>query len=74
METASLGICGRAMQEAGTLRNNAIVVTVMSNLGLKKRMRELGIRVEETAVGDRYVMERMREGGFVLRRASSPAM
>ncbi len=61
-----LGICGRAMRDAGTLKNDAIVVTVMSNLGLKKRMRELGIRVEETAVGDRYVMERMREGGFVL--------
>ena len=38
----------------------------MSNLGLKKRMRALGIHVEETAVGDRYVMERMRQGGFVL--------
>ena len=61
-----LGICGRAMHAAGTLKNDTLVVTVMSNLGLKKRMRELGIHVEETAVGDRYVMERMREGGFVL--------
>ncbi len=61
-----LGICGAAMQAEGKLAGDTVVVTVMSNLGLKKRMRELGIRVEETAVGDRYVMERMREGGFVL--------
>ena len=61
-----IGICGHAMQQAGTLKNDAVVVTVMSNLGLKKRMRALGIHVEETAVGDRYVMERMRQGGFVL--------
>lgn len=61
-----MGICAQAMQQAGTLKGGTLVATVMSNLGLKTRMRALGIHMEETAVGDRYVMERMRQGGFIL--------
>lgn len=61
-----MGICARHLKEKGALASDTLVLTVMSNIGLKKRMEELGIRVEETAVGDRYVMERMREKGYVL--------
>jgi len=61
-----MGMCAQAMHEDGTLVKNTLVLTVMSNLGLKRRMKELNINVEVTAVGDRYVMERMIEGGYVL--------
>jgi phosphoglucosamine mutase len=61
-----MAICARAMQERGTLRHDTVVATVMSNLGFIKAMEGLGIRVERTAVGDRYVMEAMRRGGYVL--------
>ncbi|GGJ00744.1 phosphoglucosamine mutase [Alicyclobacillus cellulosilyticus] len=61
-----MAICGRALYERGELANNTIVATVMSNLGFIKAMEDLGIRVERTAVGDRYVMEAMRKGNHVL--------
>jgi len=61
-----MGACARHLKECGRLAQNALVLTVMSNIGLKKRMAELGVSVEETAVGDRYVMERMREKGCIL--------
>lgn len=61
-----MGIAAQYLSEQGKLKNNTLVLTVMSNLGLKTRMREIGINVEETSVGDRYVMERMREKGYVL--------
>ncbi len=61
-----MGICALAMQQAGTLKDNTLVITVMSNLGLKQRMRQAGIHLEETAVGDRYVLERMMEKGYNL--------
>ena len=61
-----MGICARAMKEEGRLKNDTLVVTVMSNLGLKNRMKEIGIHIEETSVGDRYVMERMCEDGYTL--------
>jgi phosphoglucosamine mutase len=61
-----MAILGRAMKQRGELRGNTIVATVMSNLGFIKAMNELGIDVIKTAVGDRYVMEAMREGGYVL--------
>lgn len=61
-----MGVCAEALRDDGKLSGNTLVITVMSNLGLKKRMQELGISIEETAVGDRYVMERMREKGYVL--------
>ncbi len=61
-----MGMCAEWLRGQGRLKNDSLVVTVMSNMGLKKRMDEIGIHVEETAVGDRYVMERMRQKGLVL--------
>ncbi len=52
--------------EEGRLRGGALVATVMSNLGLERFLAGLGLHLERTAVGDRYVVERMREGGFNL--------
>lgn len=52
--------------EEGRLRGGALVATVMSNLGLERHLAGRGLRLERTAVGDRYVVERMREGGFNL--------
>lgn len=54
-----LAICGYDMLEKGQLRNNTIVGTVMSNLGLSMMGKEKGITIEQTNVGDRYVLERM---------------
>ena len=51
---------------SGSLARDTLVTTVMSNLGLKIAMREAGIDLVETAVGDRYVLEAMREGGYTL--------
>jgi phosphoglucosamine mutase len=50
----------------GRLRGGALVATVMSNLGLERHLDRHGLRLERTPVGDRYVVERMREGGFNL--------
>ncbi|MGO4854439.1 phosphoglucosamine mutase [Phaeovulum sp. W22_SRMD_FR3] len=50
----------------GRLKGGALVATVMSNLGLERFLTGKGLRLERTAVGDRYVVERMREGGFNL--------
>jgi phosphoglucosamine mutase len=61
-----LAACAIAMHEAGSLRNELVVATVMSNLGLRIAMREAGITLEETPVGDRYVLERMQERGAAL--------
>lgn len=61
-----LCICGDAMRREGRLKNNTVVTTVMSNLGFFHAARELGIHTAKTAVGDRYVMEEMRRGGFNL--------
>src|ERR1700728_557978 len=55
-----------ALQEAGLLADDTVVVTVMSNLGLRLAMRDAGISVVETPVGDRYLVAAMREGPFVL--------
>ncbi len=52
--------------EDGRLRGGALVATVMSNLGLERHLQGRGLRLERTAVGDRYVVERMREKGFNL--------
>ncbi|RWR32652.1 phosphoglucosamine mutase [Sinirhodobacter populi] len=52
--------------DAGKLRGGALVATVMSNLGLERFLTARGLRLERTKVGDRYVVERMREGGFNL--------
>lgn len=61
-----MAILAVSMQERGTLTDDTLVVTVMSNLGLKRAMAERGIRVVETKVGDRYVLEALAEGGFAL--------
>jgi len=52
--------------DEGRLKGGALVATVMSNLGLERFLEARGLRLERTAVGDRYVVERMREGGFNL--------
>lgn len=48
------------------LAGGALVATVMSNLGLERHLQSQGLRLERTGVGDRYVVERMREGGYNL--------
>ncbi|WP_068110186.1 phosphoglucosamine mutase [Tropicimonas marinistellae] len=52
--------------DEGRLRGDALVATVMSNLGLERFLEGRGLRLERTPVGDRYVVERMRAGGFNL--------
>ncbi|QSO50511.1 phosphoglucosamine mutase [Alicyclobacillus curvatus] len=61
-----MAICAEALHRRGELKNNAVAATVMSNLGFMQAMKDLGIRVQTTAVGDRYVMEAMREEALVL--------
>jgi phosphoglucosamine mutase len=61
-----LAILALAMRDAGRLASGTVVSTVMSNVGFTRAMREAGIDVEQTAVGDRYVLEAMRAGGFSL--------
>ncbi|PKN58842.1 MAG: phosphoglucosamine mutase [Deltaproteobacteria bacterium HGW-Deltaproteobacteria-14] len=56
----------RAMKANGTLAHDTVVATTMSNLGLERALSAIGVRMERAAVGDRYVVERMREGGFNL--------
>ncbi len=51
---------------SGMLKGGALVATVMSNLGLERHMNDMGVGLERTQVGDRYVVERMRAGGFNL--------
>ena len=61
-----MAIIASALASAGTLKGGGVVATVMSNLGLERQLNALGLSLERTAVGDRYVMQRMREGGFNL--------
>ncbi len=61
-----MAICADYMKKQGRLDKNTVVATVMSNLGLFIAGKELGINVESTKVGDRYVLERMLEGGFKI--------
>ena len=61
-----LAVLAFALKEAGRLADNTVVVTVMSNLGLRLAMRDAGITVVETPVGDRHLVAAMREGRFVL--------
>jgi phosphoglucosamine mutase len=61
-----MAVLAVAMREAGELAEDTLVATVMSNLGLHLAMREAGITVRTTAVGDRYVLEELRRGGFSL--------
>lgn len=59
-------ILARSLKQAGRLAKNTLVATVMSNFGFVKAAKELGIHLVRTAVGDRYVMEAMRKGGYVI--------
>ncbi|MEU9791777.1 phosphoglucosamine mutase [Streptomyces sparsogenes] len=61
-----LAVLALALREAGTLRENTVVGTVMSNLGFKLAMRREGVELVQTAVGDRYVLEEMKEHGYAL--------
>jgi phosphoglucosamine mutase len=61
-----MAILAVAMKERGVLADDTLVATVMSNLGLHRAMEEHGIRVLQTAVGDRYVLEAMNEKGYSL--------
>jgi phosphoglucosamine mutase len=61
-----MAIIAAALHKAGTLKGGGVVATVMSNLGLERQLNGLGLTLERTSVGDRYVMQRMREGGFNL--------
>ncbi len=59
-----IGMVALDYQKNGKLAGNSVVVTGMSNLGLHRAMKNAGIKVEVTDVGDRYVIERMRDGAF----------
>jgi phosphoglucosamine mutase len=61
-----MAICARHLKEQGKLPGDTIVTTVMTNLGFHLSMKELGIKVVTTDVGDRYVLEEMLAGGFVF--------
>ncbi len=61
-----MAICALQMMKDGLLRQNTLVATVMSNLGLEVAMRKAGGKLVRAAVGDRYVMEKMIEGGYNL--------
>ncbi|WP_372696974.1 phosphoglucosamine mutase [Arthrobacter sp. JSM 101049] len=61
-----MAIMALALKEAGQLKDDTLVATVMSNLGLKIAMEHAGVHVSETGVGDRYVLEQMRAGHFTL--------
>ncbi len=61
-----IGLCALDFMERGRLSNGTVAVTSMSNLGLHEAMKKAGIKIEETQVGDRYVLERMRSGNFNL--------
>jgi phosphoglucosamine mutase len=63
---AVLLMCARQMKAQGRLSGNAIVATVMSNIGLEMALRESGIGLIRTAVGDKYVMEEMLKRGIAL--------
>ena len=59
-------LCGLHLQEQGKLKDNMIVGTVMSNIGFHKAAEELGMKTCSTAVGDRYVLEKMLAEGYSI--------
>ncbi|MFH9426855.1 phosphoglucosamine mutase [Streptomyces sp. NPDC017615] len=61
-----LAVLALAMRERSALASDTVVATVMSNLGFKLAMERAGIRLVQTAVGDRYVLEEMKQHGFTL--------
>jgi len=63
---AVMAMCAARMIQDKELKNGAVVATVMSNLGLERALERLGVRLLRTPVGDRYVVEAMRRGGYNL--------
>ncbi len=61
-----LAICALDLRRRGALAGDAVVTTTMTNLGFRRAMAEAGVEVRWTDVGDRYVLEEMRRGGYVL--------
>ncbi|GAA2489466.1 phosphoglucosamine mutase [Winogradskya humida] len=61
-----MAILALAMRDAGTLTGDTLVATVMSNLGLRLAMKQAGIRLIETKVGDRYVLEELNANNYAL--------
>ena len=59
-----MALIGKSWADAGRLKGGGVVATVMSNLGLERFLQGVGLTLERTAVGDRYVLERMRSGGY----------
>ncbi|WP_394729767.1 phosphoglucosamine mutase [Altererythrobacter sp. GH1-8] len=59
-----MAVIATRMLEKGALAGGGVVATVMSNLGLERYLHGIGLTLERTKVGDRYVLERMKEGGF----------
>jgi phosphoglucosamine mutase len=59
-----MALIAESWHQSGRLTGGGLVATIMSNLGLERHMNGLGLSLERTKVGDRYVVERMREGGF----------
>lgn len=61
---AIMAMCAMRMSAAGALAGNALVATVMSNIGLERALRGVGVKLVRTDVGDRYVVEEMRKNGY----------
>jgi phosphoglucosamine mutase len=61
-----MAVLALALKDAGELKDDTLVATVMSNLGLHLAMKDNGVRLLTTAVGDRYVVEELRAGGYSL--------
>ncbi len=61
---ALIALCAKKLLASNALDKNTVVLTVMSNLGLENALRELGLQVKRVQVGDRYLIEAMRSGGF----------
>ena len=61
-----LAVCAKFMKQKGLLKNNQVVSTIMSNMGLGQALKSMGIKHMTTSVGDRYVMEKMVSSGAVL--------
>lgn len=61
-----LYLCGKYLKEQGKLKDDTVVTTVMSNMGLYKAFDKLGIRYEQTAVGDKYVCENMMANDYII--------
>lgn len=61
-----LAICAEHMHREGKLKKSTVVSTVMSNMGLEIAMQKIGVKLSRTKVGDRYVVDEMRKGGYNL--------